>query len=66
MQYGAPHTAQNDYSSNSLQTYKYGHSLSLNSHNERVEDVLRPRSSWVSAKRATVMRDSFLRAKYPL
>jgi hypothetical protein len=51
MQYGAPHCPNNDYSANQLQTFKYGHTLSLNSHNEQVLDVLRPRSAYVLPNR---------------
>ena len=38
---------ENDYSSHTLHTYKYGHSLSMKGHSEVVEDVLRPRSAFV-------------------
>jgi hypothetical protein len=51
MQYGAPHSAANDYSANEVLTFKYGHSLTLNEHNESVSNVLRPRSSFVLPNR---------------
>lgn len=51
MQYGAPHVPQNDYSNNDLHVYKYGHSMSLKSHNMQVADVVLPRSSWTIANR---------------
>ena len=42
---------ENDYSNNLLATFHMGHTISMNTHIEEVQDVLRPRSAFVLPNR---------------